>query len=468
MLTIIIVAVIALAAGLAVGFLIARGKQGPLETRCSVLESQLNIEKENAAALLAQRERAAAEALAERDRNCERMLSQKDADCRRMLEEKDESYRQSLQTQEKHHHDALEAMQGRFDETIGKMQEQLKNETARLLKERQQEFETSSKKDIGSIVEPLQLTINQMKEAVNANTTRHSELGGQLSANIKNLLQQSEAARQSADRLASALRSGNKVQGDWGETVLTELLESQGLTEGRHFETQGYLRDAAGNVIRTDENRSMRPDVILHLDQTRDVIIDAKVSLSNYLDYINAETEEERQKALKLHVASLQKHVKELADKDYSSFVQPPKERMGYVIMFVPNTAALYAATAEDPSLWRKAMEKNVYIADEQTLYAALKIIDMTWTQIAQAQNHEKVFELADEMLKRVAAFADKFRKIGTSLKTATDAFEDADAKLKEKGQSIPVTCGKLLKLGASTKNIKGGGAALTALLPEE
>ena len=116
---------------------------------------------------------------------------------------------------------------------------------------------------------------------------------------------------------------------------------------------------------------AMRPDVILHLDKERDVVIDAKVSLSAYLDYMNAESDETRNRSLRAHVESIRKHVAELAAKDYSSHIRPPKRSVGYVIMFVPNSAALLTATNAASDLWRKAMERNVYIADEQTLYAA-------------------------------------------------------------------------------------------------
>ena len=197
----------------------------------------------------------------------------------------------------------------------------------------------------------------------------------------------------------------------------------------------------------------MRPDVILHLDQRREVIIDSKVSLTAFMDYVNAENEEERQQYLKAHIASLQNHVKELSAKDYSSYIQPPKVKMDYVIMFVPHTGALWTALNEQPDLWRKAMDKNVFIADEQTLFAALRIINLTWTQIAQAQNHEKVFALANEMLNRVSQFMKKYEAIGKALDNASKAYNEGEKKLLDKGQSIIKTCDKLQKLGAKTSD---------------
>ena len=231
--------------------------------------------------------------------------------------------------------------------------------------------------------------------------------------------------------------------------MLDELLEAQGLTRGIHYDTQAVIRDVSGRAIKSEEGSTLRPDIILHLDQRREVIIDSKVSLTAFMDYVNAENEEERQQYLKAHIASLQSHVKELSAKDYSSYIQPPKVRMDYVIMFVPHTGALWTALNAQPDLWRKAMDKNVFIADEQTLFAALRIINLTWTQIAQAQNHEKVYALANEMLDRVGQFMKKYQALGKALDSAAKAYEDGEKKLQPTGQSILQTCAKLKKLGA-------------------
>lgn len=269
------------------------------------------------------------------------------------------------------------------------------------------------------------------------------------------LMRQTESARLSAEELARVFKHGSKVQGDWGETVLCELLDAHGLTCGRHYDTQTTLRDAQGNVLKTEQGSMLRPDVVLHLDGKREVIIDSKVSLTAFMDYVNAETEEKRQRYLKAHVDSLQKHVKELSTKDYSSYICPPKVRMDYVIMFVPHSGALWTALNAQPDMWRRAMEKNVFIADEQTLFAAMRIVSLTWTQIAQAENHEKVYTLANEMLDRVGQFMKKYQAMGKALESAQKAYEEGEKKLLPSGQSILQTCAKLQKLGAkqSTTN---------------
>ncbi len=351
--------------------------------------------------------------------------------------------------------ESLAALQARFNETIDKIGAQAKNATEEMLKTRQKEFAESSQGSIGQIVNPLKETIREMKEAMDKSTLKQTEISSAMKANIDNMLRQSEAARKSTDELTRVFRHGTKVQGDWGETVLAELLDSQGLTCGVHYDTQFTLKDASGRVLKSEEGTMLRPDVILHLDKEREVVIDSKVSLSAFMDYVNAEDEDKRMSALKLHVLSIENHVKELSAKNYSAYIVPPKVKMDYVIMFVPHSAALWTALNAKPDLWRKAMDKNVFIADEQTLFAALRIINLTWKQIALAQNHELVYELANEMLNRVGIFLKEYNNIGKALNSASKSYEDARKKLQPGGPSILQTCSKLQKLGAkeSDKN---------------
>lgn len=349
----------------------------------------------------------------------------------------------------------MASQESRFNESLEKVSSQLKIASEEVLRQRQKEFSQSSAENIGQIVTPLRETIDRMKQAINESTVKQSEMSGQMKAGIENLMRQSEATRKSTDDLAKALSGGGKIQGNWGEKKLDELLASQGLTRGIHYDVQPVLRDAEGRTLKSPTGGVLQPDVILHLDDKRDVIIDSKVSLSAFLKYMEAEDDQCRQRYLSEHIASIKNHVKELSVKDYSSYVRPPKLRMNYVIMFVPDTAALWTALNAQPDLWRKAMEMNVFIADEQTLYAALRIIDMTWIQIAQVQNQEKVFALAEELMDRVGQFMKKYREIGDALDKARRSYDDGERKLQPSGQSILQTCAKLEKLGArqSAKN---------------
>ena len=371
------------------------------------------------------------------------------------LNAKDQAHKELLRAQEERHQEAVEAMEQRFRETMEKVTAQVKTATESMLKDRQKEFAESSSNNLGQIVTPLRETIEKMKRAMDENTAKQTSMSGEMKANIENMMRQSMAAKESADELTRVFKHGAKVQGDWGETILDELLQSQGLTNGIHYDTQATIKDASGNTVKTEEGGLMRPDIIMHLDQRRELIIDSKVSLTAFMDYVNADNEDDRQRYLKLHVESIQKHVKELSMKDYSSYIQPPKVKMDYVIMFVPHTGALWTALGAQPDLWRRAMEKNVFIADEQTLFAALRIINLTWTQIIQAQNHEKVYALANEMLNRVGQFWKEYEAMGRALKKVNEAYENGQKKITDGGQSINTTANQLIKLGArqSDKN---------------
>lgn len=406
---IIFATLIGLIAGALIGNLIARNKRQTLLTQTEVLKAQVENEKTQAQAILA--------------------------------------------AQEVRHKESMAALQTRFDETLKTMRMQVQTATDNLLKQRQKEFTEQSNTNLGQIVNPLRETIDQMKKAMEDNTLKQTSMSSEMRTHIEHMIRQSLAAQKSTEELTRVFKHGSKVQGDWGETVLDELLEAQGLTRGIHYDTQAVIRNAQGEAVKSDGGNTLRPDVILHLDQRREVIIDSKVSLTAFMDYVNAENEEERKQYLKAHIASLQNHVKELSAKDYSSYIQPPKVKMDYVIMFVPHTGALWTALNEQPDLWRKAMDKNVFIADEQTLFAALRIINLTWTQIAQAQNHEKVFALANEMLNRVSQFMKKYEAIGKALDNASKAYNEGEKKLLDKGQSIIKTCDKLQKLGAKTSD---------------
>lgn len=413
--------------------------------QCSSLEARLQ-----AADTMADNERLAAEAkLKDTKAEAAARLEEVKGEAAKTLKELKEAHEKQLEDKDTAHKTAMHDLETRFNEVVDKVSAQLKSASDEMLKERQKEFATSSQTSLNQILTPLRENITQMKKAMDDNTLTQTSMSGVMKHQMETMIQQTRETKESADELTRVFKHQSKVQGDWGETVLTELLQSQGLTEGIHFTTQTVMRDASGDTVHTDTGSIMRPDVIVHLDMRRDLIIDAKVSLTDFISYVNAENDVQRELFLKKHIDSLMRHVDELSRKDYSSYVKPPHLRMDYVIMFVPHSAALWTAMNRQPDLWRRAMEKNVFIADEQTLYAALRIINLTWTQINQAQNHAEVYRLANEMLNRVGLFVDFYGKIGKGLKSACEAYESGRRKISEGGQSITNTSHKLVALGA-------------------
>lgn len=392
--------------------------------------------------------------------NFESSLQAKDEAHKKNIETLEKNFKSTLSVQEtaskeaitslrEDHEKSIKEQQERFDATMQRIATENKAATEELLKARQKEFAETSSSNIGQIVTPLKESIAKMEEVMQKSSKETISINSALQENLKQMIEQSKATQNTTEELTKAFKHKSKVQGDWGETVLTELLESQGLTEGVHFELQATIRDSKGNVVKNEEGSRMRPDVILHLDKVREVIIDAKVSLTAFFDYVNAEDDGQRKQYLDAHVRSIQQHVNELAKKDYSNYIQAPKVKMDYVIMFVPHTGALWTALNAQPDLWRKAMEQHVFIADEQSLYATLQIIRMTWTQIKQAQNHEEVYKLASDMVDRVGIFVKKYEEVGNALKKAQSAYDDGHKKLMDKGKSIVLSANNLIKLGA-------------------
>ena len=470
--TTIIIAIIALTAGILAGILISSRGKNTLAAEKHTLEAQLAATNQSHATetallnrQLADQKTDAAQAVQSAKEEADKRLADyKEEVLKRhntVVDELKQNHQHFIDEQERRHRSDTEALEKRFADTIKALREQVENTTNAMLKQRQEEFSDASTKNIDSIVKPLKETIDKMKEEMAKNSTVQTTMSAEIKTNMEHMIRQSIEAQKSAEELTRAFKHESKTQGDWGEVVLSNLLQKQGFTEGKDFETQVVMRDEDGNTIRPDEGENLRPDVLLHLDDKRDVIIDSKVSMTAYIDYANAEDELTRRHFLKEHINSLKKHVNELSAKNYTQYQINP--HLDFVIMFVPQSPALWVALNEDNSLWQDAMQKKVFIADEQTLYAALRIIRITWTHIDQEQNHKRLYELAQEMIERTGNFLKEYDTIGESLQDALDAFESSRKKLLPGGRSIGTTANQILKLGIDNMKVSKGkkGAAI-------
>ena len=371
-----------------------------------------------------------------------------DANNQKLLQAKETEHKAVMAAQEKRHDEAVKSMKQTFAETIDHLKANLKATTEDMLKMRQAEFTDINKQNMQSIVDPLNETIAKMKQAMDGYSKEQNEFSGSMKTSIQAIIQQTETARQSAIELTTALKHDTKMQGDYGEAILDEILSKQGFTEGIHYELQYVMKDEAGRELKGDDGKGLRPDVLFHIDTVRDVIIDSKVNLTDFINFANAETPDERKMHLERHVKSIESQVKLLSQKNYFKYHKKTNTRMDYVIMFVPISAAWWEALRYKPSLWREAMDSNVYIADEQTLFAALRIIKLTWTQIAQVKSQKEIFDLVNQMIDRVGQFMKSYKAIGEAIGKAQDAYDKGYEKLTPGGQSILTTTTNLLKLG--------------------
>jgi Uncharacterized protein conserved in bacteria len=421
-------AVVCAVTGLVIGFLVARVLGARKESKAR----EMSVELEKQVAVL---------------------QSKLEAETRKVAEVREDAAKQldaMKQEMERVHQLSLAEQKARFDDISKRLVAEAQIATEKMLKQRGEELSKTGNATMEQLVNPLKETIAKMEKTMNDTTLQQTAANTSLKEVLKQSIESNAATKSAADDLVRAFKHDSKLQGDWGECVLEELLESLGLQEGIHFETQATLRDAGGNVLYSEETgKTMRPDVIVHLDMKKDVIVDSKVSMTAFMDYVACDDVEQRKLLLKNHIDSLKKHVDELSKKKYTSYVKAPRETVDFVIMFVPRSAALWTALSEEPALWRNAMEKCVYIADEQTLYAALRIVKLTWRQVQQAQNQQRVFELANELLSRVGMFVKQMNAVGDSLDKAQEAYKKGMAKFADKGQSVLTTCYKLKQLGA-------------------
>ncbi len=236
---------------------------------------------------------------------------------------------------------------------------------------------------------------------------------------VESLVKYSMAVGQEAEKLASALKNNTKLQGNWGEAVLANLLEVSGLTKGRDFTVQASTLN--------EEGRRLIPDVVVHLPDNRNLIIDSKVSLTAFADYANSTDDIERDRRLKDHVASVRRHIVELSDKDYAKTV---KGSIGYVLMFIPNEAAYIAAVTADTRLSADAYARRVILLNPTNLLMALQLTYNLWQSEMQSRSVSDIYASAERLYKKFALFSESFVKIGDSIGRLSDVYSKARGQL--------------------------------------
>ena len=327
--------------------------------------------------------------------------------------------------------------------------EQLRDMGVLLAEAQARHLNKENQESMDHITQPLKDAISEMRKAINDNTKDHTAQTASLKEQLRLMMETGREISEKAEGLANVLRRDNKISGNMGEIILGDLLSSQGLTEGIHYEVQARLRDEQGRPLKHDDTgREMQPDVILHNPQGQDVVIDSKVSLVAYQRYVNAETPEEKERALQEHIRSIRSHVTELARKDYSKYIKAPREAVDFVIMFVPFESSLQLALVNDPSLWREAFERKVFITGEQNLLGILHMIHLAWVQNQQAENQEKVFGVAEQLLDRLGDFIQRYTKLGEHLELVRKDFDSAGNKLYVGRQSVVQKGRELIDLG--------------------
>ena len=328
----------------------------------------------------------------------------------------------------------------------------LELENEKMLKAREEALKKEAAETMKVITGGLDQNIKDMKEAFEAQKKSHAEestaIKTKFDETVKHLKEQTDTIGTTAEDLAKALKGQSKVQGIFGETILENILQAEGLREGHDYDAEFWLRDKKGNrIVNEETGKKMRPDFALHFPDDTDILIDSKVSLTALSDYLSAKTDEERADASARNLESVENHIKELTSKEYQKYVVGRKA-LDYVIMFIPNYGAYQLAKMEDKDIFAKAFKQNVLITTEETLIPFLRLIRTAWVQKEQMENISEIVNAAQNMVDRVALFCEENTALENSLDAFVKRFKKNSARLVESDKSI---------VGAAWKAISHG-----------
>ena len=336
------------------------------------------------------------------------------------------------------------------------IREQMQTTSEKVLKQRQEELGEQNKEQVSKIIDPLQKSLKDMQEALDKTKEQQTEALTRLDESIKINMQKSIAIGETADRLTRALTGEVKVQGNFGELKLKQLLEDLELKEGEQFDTQETLRGKDGRIAKGDDGRGLIPDFILHFPHNRHVVVDSKMSLTDYERYMNAEDgSPEKSIYLKAHIDSVRAQVKRLAKKEYTKYLPEGYNRLNFAIMYVPIEGALNLALLNDQTLWREAYDEGVMILGPQTMYMNLRVLEMMWTQVRQLKNQQAVMDAANVIIERVQDFGMRFMDVESSMQDTIKKITRLKITTADSGPSIITAAKNLLKAGAKENKKK-------------
>lgn len=331
-----------------------------------------------------------------------------------------------------------------------KLSEQLKLEmealAEKVMKSNSLQMAEKNEEKIGEILKPLKAELGDFKKKVEETYEKESKERFSLGREIDKLVQMSALVSQEANNLTSALKGNVKMQGNWGEMILETILEHSGLTKGREYVTQEFIRDNAGNIIKDDQGHGLQPDVIISYPDLRKVIIDSKVSLIAWDEYVLEATVEEQEKALKSHIQSIRNHIDGLSRKNYPKYAQA----LDYVLLFIPIEPAFLEAVKTDTQLWKYAYDKKIMLVSPTNLLAVLKIIADLWKVELQNKNAIEIADKAGLLYDKFHGFLTNMELVGKKIGEAGDAYGEAFKQLSTGRGNIVGKIEELKKMGAN------------------
>ena len=426
---------------------------------------QASAQQEKAALLAsAQQEKAALLASAEQERRLREEAAAKE---KKLMEEASERERRQREEAAEKERQLRQEAEKKEAERNAKALEEMRNAFKALSAENSEQFRKSSAESVGQLLKPIQEKFENFSKSVRESDEKNAERSGSMEKMIKLLSDQSKSVGDQARALADAITGQSKVQGDFGEMLLVDLLRESGLEQGVNFDVQGVILDEYGHEIKSEDGATMIPDVIVHYPDGGEVIVDSKVSLTAFVAWNQASGEDERRRLAKEHLASIHKHIEELRSKDYASYIPEGHKKIDYNLMFIPIENAFRLMQEEEPLLWQQAKNAGVLIVSQMSLAIVLNMVLVAWRQFDQQRNIQEVYDTASELMSALGNWMNEYVKLGDKITAASDSYKESTRLLSGSGQSVVKKIGKLEKLGATRKRskaaLKSGGRTIGA-----